>query len=493
MKILLVYPKYPDTFWSFKYALRFVLKKAANPPLGIITVASLLPGEWDKKLIDLNVESLRSKDIKWADYVFISAMSIQRESAKHIIEQCKKFNKLVVAGGPLFTSDYNAFPKVDHFVLNEAEITLPVFLKHLEKGSLRKKYKTESYTNMSNSPTPDYSLIKLSKYNSLSIQYSRGCPFNCEFCNITSMLGHKVRVKSTSQIINELDNIYNLGWRKSIFFVDDNFIGNKKKLKDDLLPAIIRWMQSKNYPFKFTTEASIDLADDDTLMDLMVKAGFDTVFIGIETTHEESLQECNKVQNKNRNLIESVHKIQNAGIEVTGGFIVGFDNDKPTVFKKQVDFIRKSGIITAMVGLLNAPKTTQLYDRLKKEGRLLQESTGNNTDYTLNFIPKMNKNELVNGYKNIIQKIYSGENYYQRVLSFIKRFKPSIVSQTRLTAQHIIAFIKSMFLLGIVDKFRKYYWELILWCLLNRSGSLNKAIAYSIYGYHFRKIFKEII
>ncbi len=493
MRILLVYPKYPDTFWSFKHALKFVSKEAANPPLGIITIASLLPKEWKKRLVDLNVEPLRSKDIRWADYVFISAMSIQRNSVHQIVDQCKAYHKTIVGGGPLFTSDYSAFPKIDHFVLNEAEITLPVFLYHLEKESLKRVYRTESYARIENSPMPDYSLIKLSKYNSLSIQYSRGCPFDCEFCNITSMLGHKVRVKSTTQIINELDNIYNLGWRKSIFFVDDNFIGNKRKLKDDLLPAIIRWMQSKNYPFKFTTEASIDLSDDDALMDMMVKAGFDTVFIGIETIQEESLQECNKIQNRSRNLIQSVHKIQNVGIEVTGGFIVGFDNDTSTVFKKQIDFIRKSGIITAMVGLLNAPKTTRLYERLKNEGRLLFESSGNNTDYTLNFIPKMNRNDLVRGYKNIIQKIYSGKNYYQRVLLFIKRFKPSVVNKTSLSALHIKAFIKSIFLLGIVDRFRKYYWELIFWCLLNQPKSLKKAIAYSIYGYHFRKIFKEII
>jgi radical SAM superfamily enzyme YgiQ (UPF0313 family) len=493
MKILLVYPKYPDTFWSFKHALKFVSKKAANPPLGLITIASILPVIWEKKLIDLNVELLKDQDILWADFVFISAMNIQQKSVHEIVDKCNNYETKVVAGGPLFTGEYQNFPQIDHFVLNEAEITLPNFLNDLENNELQRVYQTGEYANLKETPLPDYSLIKLSKYNSLSIQFTRGCPFNCEFCDITALLGHKVRIKTSNQIIGELNNIYDSGWRKSVFFVDDNFIGNKKFLKTDLLPKMIEWMMEKNYPFRYTTEASIDLADDVELMKLLVEAGFENVFVGIETTDEESLSECNKVQNKNRSLVESVHRIQEQGIEVSGGFIVGFDSDQASVFQNQIDFIRSSGIITAMVGLLNAPKKTQLYKRLTKENRIVKDTSGNNTDFTLNFKPKMDENQLIKGYKNIIRGIYSGESFYKRVSLFLKRFNPSETSKRKISPRLIIAFLKSIVVLGVVDKFRKFYWELIFWSLFNRPQVLTKAVTYSIYGYHFRKIFKEVI
>jgi len=491
MNILLIYPKYPDTFWSFKHALKFVAKKAANPPLGLITIASMLPVNWEKKLVDLNIESLKDRDIHWADYVFISAMNIQQRSVSEVVDRCNKYKTKVVAGGPLFTAEYQKFPNIDYFILNEAEITLPEFLNDLDNNELQKVYQTENYANLNETPLPDYSLIKSSKYNSLSIQFTRGCPFNCEFCDITALLGHKVRIKTSSQIIKELNNIYDSGWRKSIFFVDDNFIGNKRILKNDLLPKIIDWMYERNFPFYFTTEVSIDLADDEELMKLLVQAGFENVFVGIETPNEESLSECNKVQNKNRSLVQSVHKIQEYGIEVSGGFIVGFDSDQASVFQNQIDFIKNSGIITAMVGLLNAPKKTQLYKRLKKENRIVKDTSGNNTDFTLNFKPKMNENQLINGYKKIIRSIYSGESFYKRVTIFLKRFTPSTISKKKISIRLIFAFLKSIVILGVFDKFRKFYWELIFWSLLNRPQTLTKAVTYSIYGYHFRKIFRD--
>lgn len=493
MKILLVYPQYPDTFWSFRHALKFISKKAVNPPLGLITVASMLPKDWDIKLIDLNVETLKSKDVIWADFVFISAMNIQLKSVFEIIWKCRSLKTKIVAGGPLFTAEYLRFSKIDHFILNEAEITLPEFINDLINGQLKRVYQTTEYADLKFSPLPDYSLVKQSKYSSLSIQYTRGCPYNCEFCDITALLGHKVRSKTSDQILSELQNIYDTGWRKNIFFVDDNFIGNKRTLKEDLLPEIIKWMKNRNYPFSFSTEVSIDLADDNELMDLMIRAGFESVFIGIETTEEKSLTECNKIQNKNRSLVESVHRIQDHGIEVSGGFIVGFDNDSKQVFQNQVEFIENSGIISAMVGLLNAPRKTRLYQRLKKEGRIIQEISGNNTDYSLNFIPKMNKEELIKGYKNVINKIYSGESYYKRVLNFLVRFYPSERVKKKISLPGIIAFFKSMIVLGIVDKFRSSYWKLVFWSLFNRPQLLTKAITYSVYGYHFRKVFKEVL
>ncbi len=492
MNILLIYPKYPDTFWSFKHALKFVSKKAANPPLGLITISSLLPDEWQKKLTDLNVNKLKTQDILWADYVFISAMSIQQKSVDEIVKECKQHDRKVVAGGPLFSADPDSFPGIDHLILNEAEITLPQFIKDINNDVAKRIYQSDEFPSLTGTPLPDYSLLAISKYATLSLQYSRGCPFNCEFCDITALFGHKVRTKATKQVLLELENIYSTGWRGSVFFVDDNFIGNKNILKNDLLPSLIAWMRIKKFPFDFTTEASINLADDQQLLTMMVSAGFKHVFVGIETPDEASLAECSKVQNKNRNMINSIHKIHAAGIEVSAGFIVGFDNDKPTIFQRQIDFIQNSGIISAMVGLLNAPKRTRLYKRLEKEGRISGNFSGNNTDITLNFIPRMNKQELINGYKKIIHGVYNSRSFYQRVLFFLKKFEPAKANKKRLSPLEVIAFLKSIFVIGVFDQSRKYYWKLLFWSIFNKPSVFPLTITYSIYGYHFRKIFRNL-
>lgn len=493
MNILLVYPQYPDTYWSFRHALKFISKKAVNPPLGLITVSALLPKQWNRKLVDMNIEKLTSHDIQWADMVFLSAMNVQAKSAKEVIKRCKLGGVKIVAGGPLFTEEPETFPDVDHFVLNEAEITLPKFLSDWQNGTAGLIYQTDKFADMSLSPLPQYDLVKVSSYNTLNVQYTRGCPFNCEFCDITALFGHKVRAKTTRQIIEELQTIYNIGWRSNIFFVDDNFIGNRKVLKDDLLPAIIEWMNAHEHPFTFTTEASINLADDEQLMEMMSLAGFSNVFVGIETTEEASLVECGKVQNSNRSLMDSVKKIQSRGIEVSAGFILGFDNDPPSVFQKQIDFIQDTGIISAMVGLLNAPKKTRLYKRLKKEGRITSEISGDNTDFTLNFIPHMDKNILLNGYSTVIKGIYGGKEYYQRVRLFIKCFTPKTRHKKQVSPQLIVAFIRSIIALGVFDSYRKQYWNLFFWTLLNRPQMMPMAITYSVYGYHFRKVFKNIL
>jgi len=493
MNILLVYPRYPATFWSFKYALRFVSKKAVNPPLGLITISSMLPAVWNKKLVDLNVEQLKEKNILWADYIFISAMSVQEESVRQLIKRCKSYDKKIVCGGPLFTEEPEKFKMADHLVLNEAELTLPVFLDDLKNGSPKRVYQSDEFADLKETPLPDYSLVRMSKYNTMDLQLTRGCPFNCEFCDITALFGHKVRIKSTGQILKELEEVYNTGWRKNVLFVDDNFIGNKKILKRELLPSIIKWMETKNYPFTFSTEASINLADDHELMNLMAKAGFSTVFVGIETTEIASLKECDKAQNTNRNLVESVHKIQEYGIEVNGGFILGFDNDSPSVFQRQIDFIRESGIISAMVGLLNAPRKTRLYRRLMQEGRITNESSGDNTDFTMNFIPKMDKELLLDGYSKVINGIYGGKEYYDRVIDFIKRFTPNKMNRIKLSYNLIIAFFRSHFRLGVIDSHRLHYWRLFFWTLFNRPRLVPLAITYSVYGFHFRKIFRDVL
>lgn len=490
----MIYPSYPDTFWSYKYALSFVSKKASLPPLGLLTVAALLPAEWEKRLIDLSAgDNLTEQDIKWADYVFIGAMSIQRESVNQLIDQCKKIGATIVAGGPLFTASYQDFPQVDFLVLNEAEITLPLFLEDLQKGSLKRIYASKQKANLEHSPVPAWELIDdLKKYNSLCLQYSRGCPFDCDFCDVTMLFGHKIRTKSKEQLQKELDKIYQLGWREGIFIVDDNFIAHKSKLKKEILPTFINWNKERGYRFSFSTQASINIADEEELIDLMVEAGFDSVFIGIETPHEESLEECHKNQNRNRNLIDAVHKIQQHGLQVTGGFIVGFDHDPPNIFEEMINFIQKSGIVTAMVGLLNAPIGTKLYQRLIREKRFLKIPSGSNTDFTINFIPKMDYQELLRGYQKILNTIYAPNYYYNRVIELIKslnaqRFRMRI---NRLNWTYLVAFFKSIWYLGIKEKGRKYYWKMFFWTLLHRPKLFPAAITYSITGFHFRKIFE---
>ena len=492
MNILLVQPRFPDTYWSFKHALKFVSKTVNNIPLGLITVAALLPEKWQKQLIDLNFENLKEKQIRWADYVFVSALSVQTTSVRQIIDLCKQNNTKTVAGGPLFSDEPELFSDVDHLVLNEAEITLPHFLKDLEKGCPKKIYQTSSYADLSISPAPDYSLLKTHKYYSAGIQYTRGCPYDCEFCDITARFGRKVRTKSPVQIINELDKLLECGWKGNVFFVDDNFIGNRHRLKTELLPEMIRWMGQHHYPFIFITEATINLSDDPELMKLMVQAGFSRVFVGIETPDENSLAECNKVQNHHRDLIKNVQSIQEAGIEVSAGFIVGFDNDQPNIFQRQVDFIQKSGIITAMVGLLNAPRKSRLYQRLSDEGRIVRSFSGDNTDYSINFVPVMNRELLMEGYKKILHGIYSSKPYYARIKTFLKHYNPVLKTQTRVTWIKFIALLKSMFYIGIINKNRIYYWRLILWSLINKPRVLPLAVTYSIFGYHFRKVFRVL-
>jgi radical SAM superfamily enzyme YgiQ (UPF0313 family) len=489
MNILLVYPEYPDSYWSYKHVLRFISKKAAVPPLGLITVSAMLPESWSTRLVDLNTTTLQTKDILWADYVFISAMYIQKASVDRILEACHKHNAKIVAGGPLFTQESDNYPDIDHFILNEAEITLAPFLKDLEKGHPKKVYLTGEFADMTSSPVPDFHLLSVNDYATMSIQVTRGCPFACDFCEITSLLGHKVRMKETRQVIQELDALYRLNWRGTVSIVDDNFIGNKRQVKEGLLPAMHQWMKDHNHPFSFSIQSSINLADDAELLSMMVQTGFNSTFIGIETPEETSLQSCNKVQNNNRNLLSCVSKIQHAGMLVSGGFIVGFDSDSPGVFKNQIEFIQQSGIVSAMVGLLNAPKNTRLYQRLESENRLTVEATGSNTDFTMNFIPKMNRDELLEGYNALIQNIYSIKPYYKRIRKLLLNYKKRYKKKQKIELAHIIALIKSILIIGLWDKGRFEYWKLLTWTLFKRPGLMMEAITYTVYGFHYRTVY----
>ncbi len=446
----------------------------------------MLPEPWPKRLVDLNVEPLTDKDLAWADCAMISAMNVQHASAREIIDRCQAAGLKVMAGGPLFTIQPEDFMDVDYLVLNEAEITLPRFLVDLERGEAQHVYQTEDYPDLHETPNPLWELAPLGQYDSMSLQFSRGCPFNCDFCNVTALLGHRPRTKSAEQIITELDSLYELGWRGSVFFVDDNFIGNRKYLKERLLPALMEWREGK-VGMPFNTEASIDLADDDELIELMVAAGFDKVFIGIETPDEESLVECRKSQNTNRDLIADVKRLQRMGLRVQAGFIVGFDHDLPNIFQRQIDFIQQSGIVTAMVGLLQAPPGTGLYERMKEEGRLLSKFAGDNTSGATNIIPKMGLETLHEGYQQLMQTIYSPRHYYQRVKTFLREYQPPKI-KAPLDWQHLMAFPRSVYRLGILGKERRYYWDLLLWTLFRRPSLFPLAVTLAIYGHHFQKV-----
>jgi len=487
VNVLLIYPQFSDTFWSFKYALRFIRKRAFSPPLGLLTVAAMLPKKWEKRLVDVNVEKLTDKHLAWADIAFISSMTIQRDSTQEIIARCKDVGLKIVAGGPMFTTEQEAFDQVDHLVLNEAEITLPRFLKDLASGCAKRVYTTTEFADIHRTPMPLWELVDMRRYASMIIQFSRGCPFNCEFCSVTELFGHRTRLKAVDQVITELNGLYARGWRGPVFSGDDNLIGSKRYLKDELLPALIEWRRDKE-GVQFGTEVSINLADDPELIRMMVDAGFSTVFIGIETPDQDSLTECGKNLNTNRDLVADVKRIQRAGLQVQGGFIVGFDSDKPSIFQRQIDFIQQSGIVTAMVGILQAIPGTRLHARLGEEDRLREDVTGDNADATTNFVTKMSFEALQEGYRSIMRTIYTPRVHYERIRIFLQEYTLQ-KNRTHLDVQHLLAFVRSMYHLGLKSRGRFQYWKLLVWAAARRPKAFPLAVTLAIYGYHFRKSF----
>jgi radical SAM superfamily enzyme YgiQ (UPF0313 family) len=490
LNAVLIYPEFPDTFWSFKHALPFIRKKASLPPLGLLTVAAMLPSDWAKRLVDLNVTKLAREDLAWADIAFVSGMVVQKDSAHKVIDRCKEAGLRVVAGGPLFITEHEEFESVDHFILNEGELTLPAFLDDFKTGRVKRMYATSEFADIQKSPVPMWELADLNRYASMSIQFSRGCPYQCDFCNVTALLGHRPRTKTARQIIAELDSLYARKWRGAVFFVDDNLIGNKALLKTDLLPSLIEWRRKKK-GIPFNTEISINLADDEPLANMMADAGFNAVFIGIETPNESSLIECGKTQNLKRDLVEDVKRIQRAGLQVQGGFIVGFDSDTATTFQRLIDFIQKSGIVTAMVGMLQAFPGTKLHERLKRAGRLLDRMSGDNADGTTNIVPAMKPEMLHRGYKNLMHHIYSPDAYYKRIKTFLREYRPRKIKAPldfRYVSDYALAFLRSILRLGIMGKERVQYWKLVLWALFRRPRMFPLAVTLAVYGYHFRRI-----
>jgi radical SAM superfamily enzyme YgiQ (UPF0313 family) len=484
MNALLIYPRFPDTFWSFKHALSFLGKRAAQPPLGLMTVAALLPGSWPKRLIDTNVERLKDADLAWAEVALVSGMQVQQEHLVAVVERCRARGLRTVVGGPIASSVSATALKADHVVIGEAEDLVATLARDLEAGEARPVYEAAEKPAMKRSPLPDLSLIKMNRYSTMTVQYSRGCPFNCEFCDIIEIYGRRTRTKAVDQVLAELDQLHRAGWRGAVFLVDDNFIGNKKCAKD-LLTAMVEWGRVHGHPFTYLTEASVDLAEDLELLQLMRDAGFISVFLGIETPDECSLIANRKLQNTRRDLLESVQLIQQYGIEVMGGFILGFDTDREDVFDRMVEFIQNSAIPVAMVGLLQAMPGTQLFRRMWNEGRILHAGDGNNTDCTLNFLPRMDAARLVEGYRSVLRRIYSCDAYYERVKLFLSRCHPSS-SRQRWNYESLRAMVSSIVLQGLLGRGRLSYWKFVLTAATRYRRSFGTAMTLAVMGYDFQ-------
>src|SRR3989440_720070 len=488
MKALLVYPYFPDTYWSFRHALKFEGKRSAFPPLGLLTVSSMLPASWERRLVDLNVTRLKNADIEWADIVLCTAMIVQKDSLEEVVRRCKARGKRVVVGGPYVSTSAEHLPDADHIFIGEAETTLPEFLRDLERGEARRVYQATEKPALALAPAPDFRLADVKRYSAMSVQYSRGCPFNCEFCDIIEIYGRVPRTKSNQQMLSELDALRATGWRGTVFIVDDNFIGNKRNVKR-LLPDLAAWQERNGRPFEFLTEASVNLADDEGLLELMRRANFRRVFLGIETPVVESLKETHKTQNTRGDMLDSVKKIQSYGMEVMAGFIVGFDNDPEDIFERQINFIRESAIPLAMVGLLTALPDTQLWRRLKKEGRLLAESSGENTSGELNFVPKMDARRLVEGYQSIMRTIYRPSEYYARALECLRRMsvdEPEPNKHTLLSGAATVARIALR--LGVLDRERREFWRFFRRAVAEHRAAFAVSMRLAAMGYHFRKL-----
>ena len=440
-------------------------------------------------MVDLNVRKLKPSDIQWADVVFATAMLVQKESLRKLVAQSKAMGKRVVIGGPYVSTSIEGIPEADHVFLGEAETTLPTFLSDLESGNAQRIYQAPERPALSLTPIPDFRLAELKRYSAMSVQYSRGCPFQCEFCDIIEIYGRNPRTKSNEQMLAELDALKEVGWRGTVFIVDDNFIGNKRNVKR-LMPDLISWQERNQRPFSFLTEASVNLADDDDLLAGMRRAGFRRVFLGIETPVEESLKEALKTQNTRGNLLDSVRKIQSYGMEVMAGFIVGFDHDPDDIFERQINFIRESAIPLAMVGLLNALPDTQLWRRLEKEGRLLGESAGDNTSDSLNFVPKMNPARLIEGYQSIMRTIYNSREYYERTLECLKRViqEGPAPKRPQSLINDLAAVTRIALTLGVLDHERREFWRFITRAFSEHRDKLADSLRLAAMGYHFRKL-----
>jgi len=497
MNGLLIWPRFPISYWGVHYTVSLLRKGAIMPPLGPITVAALCPSDWNLRLIDLNIEELSDSDLQWADIVLMSGMAIQHSSMTEVLRRCKHAGVRSVVGGPHATSSPERLEDADHLVLDEGEITLPAFFKDLQAQCPQRMYRAGNRKpDVTKTPIPRFDLLKMESYVSMCIQYSRGCPFACEFCDITTLYGRNPRTKTPQQLVAEIQALYDLGFRGEIFLVDDNFIGNKKNVKL-MLPELIAWQKAHNYPYWLYTEASINLADDEELLDLMGKANFHSVFIGLESPSLESLRETHKFQNLQGNMLDKVHNIQKHGIEVMAGFIVGFDSDTEDIFDRQIEFITQAKIPRAMIGPLNAMPNTELWERLKREGRLQADFEGDTCGFC-NFQTSLAPVTLARGYRRVLATLYSPENFFGRMYALVDSLDCTR-NQTlkrinwrtfwRWTRICTPAFMWLLFL----DANRAQYLRFMLWVLRRHPQKFLFALTRTLAGYHFIKYTADIM
>ncbi len=490
LNVLLVWPRFPSSFWSFDGILDLVPIKTDQPPLGLLTIGALCPKTWTLRLIDRSFEELLDTDILWADLVMVSGMRVQKDDIRETLSRARALGRRTIVGGPLASSEPELLLRfADHVVVGEPDEVFPEIAADLERGTAQRLYVIEDKPDVSKTPLPRFDLLQLEKYASMAVQFSRGCPFQCEFCDIITIYGRKPRTKHPSQLLAELEALFKLGWREQVFIVDDNFIGNHK-LALELAQALEEWQQSHGYPFLFYTEASIDLAQKPKLIEAMVRANFFYVFIGIESPSPKSLTEAKKFQNLRGDPLESVRFIQNQGLWVTAGFIIGFDSDTESVFELQRDFIERAAIPWAMVGFLQAPPTTPLFDRMLKEDRLLMESTATSNFDPPNFRTLIPLPVLLKGFRELLLSLYDAPAFYDRCYRSLLHWKtrppqqaPDIPLRPKLGI-----LVRSLLRQGLLSSYRKAYWKFLLrihahWFFQPAKLSLGFAMLLS--GHHF--------
>jgi radical SAM superfamily enzyme YgiQ (UPF0313 family) len=463
VKVLMVWPSFPPSFWGFEGVLEMIPERAMTPPLGLITVAALCPATWQIRLIDHAFEELRDEDLKWADLVMVSAMHAQRADALHILGRARAFNKRTFVGGPWSSTDPEAALAVaDHVMVGEAEEAFPGIAAALENGTAHALYRIIDKPDMTRSPVPRFDLLHREKYTSMPIQFSRGCPFQCEFCDIITIYGRRPRAKTPTQVIRELDVLRNLGWRNEVFIVDDNFIGNHAQALA-LTRELIEWQKLHKQPFSFYTEASIDLASREELMDAMVAANFMYVFIGIETPSSEALKESRKFQNLRKNNVDQVRIIQEKGLWVLAGFIVGFDSDDETIFARQLEFINLTAIAWAMAGILMAPPTTALFDRMKREGRLIEDSQSIMQFGLPNFRTVLPLAVLLRGLCTLLEGLYQPDAFFERAYNSLKVWQPKATQKPPYLGMkyNLQVLFSSIWRQGIRSDYRLSYWRFL--------------------------------
>jgi radical SAM superfamily enzyme YgiQ (UPF0313 family) len=496
MRVLLLYPLFPKSFWSFEKTLALVDCKALMPPLGLITVAAILPQSWEFRLVDHNIQEVTESDWDWAELVIISGMIVQKSDMLAQIAAAKSHNKLVAVGGPYATTSPQEVESADFLILDEGEITLPMFIAAIERGDRSGVFRSAEKPAVTETPIPRYDLLDLTAYDNMSVQFSRGCPFQCEFCDIIVLYGRKPRTKAPEQLLAELECIYDLGWRGAVFMVDDNFIGNKRNVKL-LLQELKVWMAEKGYPFGITTEASVDLAQDDELMKLMVECNFKKVFLGIETPDQDSLALTSKFQNTRDPLTESINKITTAGMQVMAGFIIGFDGEKAQAGDRIVQFVEQTNIPLAMFSMLQALPSTALWDRLEKEGRLLNGSANINQTTLMNFVPTRNIEDIATEYVNAFWKLYDPAAYLERVFRYYMMLGSVQNSKSlRPSWKSVRALGLILWKQGVVAQTRGLFWKNLIQVLVKKPQQLETYLTLCAYLEHFteyRFIVKEQI